>query len=122
MSKSDPNSAIFMEDSEVEVNSKIKKAYCPPQVVAHLNSFCMVAAPGLIPNRLLICCVQVVEGNPILEYCEHIVMPRDGRLVVSRSENNGGPVTYTAAEDLRRDYESGALHPGVVTLTAACTL
>ena len=27
MSKSDPNSAIFMEDSEVEVNTKIKKAY-----------------------------------------------------------------------------------------------
>jgi hypothetical protein len=34
MSKSDPNSAIFMEDSEAEVNVKIKKAYCPPQVEA----------------------------------------------------------------------------------------
>lgn len=34
MSKSDPNSAIFMEDSEMEVNAKIKKAYCPPQVRA----------------------------------------------------------------------------------------
>ncbi len=32
MSKSDPNSAIFMEDSEQEVKTKIKKAYCPPQV------------------------------------------------------------------------------------------
>lgn len=32
MSKSDPNSAIFMEDSEGDVNVKIKKAYCPPQV------------------------------------------------------------------------------------------
>lgn len=32
MSKSDPNSAIFMEDSEMDVNSKIKKAFCPPQV------------------------------------------------------------------------------------------
>jgi tryptophanyl-tRNA synthetase len=32
MSKSDPNSAIFMEDSEVEVSTKIKKAYCPPKV------------------------------------------------------------------------------------------
>lgn len=34
MSKSDPNSAIFMEDSEAEVNTKIKKAFCPPQVGA----------------------------------------------------------------------------------------
>jgi tyrosyl-tRNA synthetase len=32
MSKSDPHSAIFMEDSEADVNTKIKKAYCPPQV------------------------------------------------------------------------------------------
>jgi tyrosyl-tRNA synthetase len=32
MSKSDPNSAIFMEDSEGDVNVKIKKAFCPPQV------------------------------------------------------------------------------------------
>lgn len=33
MSKSDPNSAIFMEDTEQEVKTKIKKAYCPPQQV-----------------------------------------------------------------------------------------
>ncbi|GJP42345.1 hypothetical protein CLOM_g1919 [Closterium sp. NIES-68] len=30
MSKSDPNSAIFMEDEEAEVNVKIKKAFCSP--------------------------------------------------------------------------------------------
>ena len=34
MSKSDPNSAIFMEDTEQEVKTKIKKAYCPPQQVS----------------------------------------------------------------------------------------
>merc|ERR1719482_787541 len=33
MSKSDPNSAIFMEDAEHDVNSKIKKSFCPPGVV-----------------------------------------------------------------------------------------
>ena len=33
MSKSDPNSAIFMEDSDVNVNMKIKKAYCPELIV-----------------------------------------------------------------------------------------
>lgn len=32
MSKSIPDSAIFMEDSEADVNRKLKKAYCPPQV------------------------------------------------------------------------------------------
>ena len=33
MSKSDPNSAIFMEDSASEVKTKIKKAFCPPEQV-----------------------------------------------------------------------------------------
>jgi len=30
MSKSDPDSAIFMEDSEEDVKRKIKNAFCPP--------------------------------------------------------------------------------------------
>lgn len=38
MSKSDPNSAIFMEDSEAEVKTKIKKAYCPPKQVRRTAS------------------------------------------------------------------------------------
>lgn len=33
MSKSDPESAIFMEDTEADVNWKIKNAFCPPKVV-----------------------------------------------------------------------------------------
>ena len=32
MSKSDPNSAVFMEDAREDVERKIKKAFCPPQV------------------------------------------------------------------------------------------
>jgi tyrosyl-tRNA synthetase len=38
MSKSDPESAIFMEDSEADVNVKLKKAYCPPGQV-EVSSF-----------------------------------------------------------------------------------
>lgn len=34
MSKSDPASAIFMEDSEAEVKTKVKKAFCAPGEVA----------------------------------------------------------------------------------------
>ncbi len=63
MSKSDPNSAIFMEDTEAEVNKKIKKAYCPP---------------------------EIVEGNPCLAYCEHIVFPWYGSFEVQRPEHLGG--------------------------------
>ncbi|KIY93319.1 tyrosyl-tRNA synthetase [Monoraphidium neglectum] len=84
MSKSDPNSAIFMEDSEAEVNTKIKKAYCPP---------------------------QVVEGNPCIEYVCYIVFPWFGKFEVSRSEANGGDITFTTPEELREAYASGAVHP-----------
>ena len=52
MSKSDPESAIFMEDSEADVNVKLKKAYCPP---------------------------GEVKGNPCLEYIKYVVMPWTGK-------------------------------------------
>lgn len=84
MSKSDPNSAIFMEDSEGDVNVKIKKAFCPP---------------------------QVTEGNPCIEYIEHIVFPWFSKFELNRSEANGGSKTYTDMAELKADYTSGALHP-----------
>lgn len=33
MSKSDPDSAIFMEDTREDIARKINKAYCPPREV-----------------------------------------------------------------------------------------
>ena len=85
MSKSDPNSAIFMEDSEQEVNTKIKKAFCPP---------------------------EEVDGNPCLSYIHHIVLPWCKVFKVHRPESHGGDKEYTEFESLAVDYKSGALHPG----------
>jgi tyrosyl-tRNA synthetase len=45
------------------VKSKIKKAYCPP---------------------------QIVEGNPCLEYVKYIVLPWFGKFEIKRPENFGG--------------------------------
>lgn len=56
MSKSDPDSAIFMEDSVEDVRRKIKKGYCPP---------------------------QVVEKNPILDYAKYIIFGYYGFLDVT---------------------------------------
>ncbi len=63
MSKSDPESAIFMEDSEVDIKSKIKKAFCP---------------------------VGVVEGNPILDYVKNIIFGARQEFTVQRKKENGG--------------------------------
>lgn len=87
MSKSDPSSAIFMEDSEQEVNSKIKGAYCPE---------------------------VVVEGNPVLEYLKHIIFPVHGKLQIVRTETNGGNKLYDTYDELESDFVAGKLHPGDV--------
>nr|ACG32571.1 tyrosyl-tRNA synthetase [Zea mays] len=87
MSKSDPSSAIFMEDDEAQVNVKIKQAFCPP---------------------------KIVEGNPCLEYIKYIVFPWFGRFEVIRKESNGGNKTFTCMNELISDYETGALHPADV--------
>lgn len=63
MSKSDPNSAIFMEDTKEEVEIKIKGAYCPE---------------------------GIVEGNPCLEYVQYIVFSALKEFVVERPEKYGG--------------------------------
>jgi tyrosyl-tRNA synthetase len=85
MSKSDPGSAIFMDDTVADVNIKIRKAFCPERVVA---------------------------DNPILDYCKSILFPWFGQLTVCRKEEYGGDQTYETYEALAADYEAGVLHPG----------
>lgn len=65
MAKSNPLSAIFMEDSEKDVNNKIKGAYCAPQVIA---------------------------GNPIIDYTKNIIMQSRKEFTVARKPENGGDV------------------------------
>jgi len=84
MSKSDPNSAIFMEDTESDVKSKISKAFCPP---------------------------QVIENNPCIDYVRYIVFFAVEKFVVERSEENGGSITYASADDVEKDFLEGKLHP-----------
>eukprot|EP00966_Prymnesium_polylepis_P224477 5192063-Prymnesium_polylepis.1 len=63
MSKSDRDSAIFMEDSEADVKRKIEKAYCPRQ-------------EGEVAEKPPEESMQLVEDklkNPCLDYVQHIV-------------------------------------------------
>ncbi|CDY35733.1 BnaC03g58540D [Brassica napus] len=79
MSKSNPSSAIFMEDEEDAVNEKISQAHCP---------------------------LKTVVGNPCLEYIKYLVLLRFNEFVV---EQNGGNKTFTSFEDIAAEYESGEL-------------
>lgn len=95
MSKSDPDSAIFMEDTREDVVRKIKKSFCPP---------------------------EIIKDNPIIDYCKHIILPALGSISVTRKEEFGGPKTYTTYEDLEADFKAGELHPGDLKPSVAAAI
>lgn len=88
MSKSKPDSAIFMTDTEADVNRKIKKAYCKP---------------GDVTN------------NPIIDYTEHLIFPalkRTGQaFIIDRPEKHGGKLIYLESRELVSDFMNEELHP-----------
>ena len=84
MSKSTPDSAIFMNDSEEEIQRKIKRAYCP---------------------------IGVVEENPILEYCKYIIFEKFKTLKVERPKKFGGNLEFNSYEELKTAFSQKKLHP-----------
>jgi tyrosyl-tRNA synthetase len=85
MSKSKPNTAIFVNDSENDIREKINNAYCPP---------------------------KQAEFNPILEINKYLLFPRENfKLVLERPEKYGGTVVFESYEELEKAYVSGKIHP-----------
>ncbi len=95
MSKSKPDTAIFMTDSEEDVKRKIIKAYCPE---------------------------GIAEDNPILDYCKQIIFQahfllrekpllQNGKFVVERDDKFGGTVEYSSYEEVRKDFVEKKLFP-----------
>ena len=84
MSKSDPDSAIFMLDSPEDIKRKINKAYCPP---------------------------NDINENPVLEYCKYIIFELIDVFQVKRPEKYGGDVSYNTFDELEKDYKEGKLNP-----------
>jgi tyrosyl-tRNA synthetase len=84
MSKSKPDSAIFMTDTEKEISRKILKAYCPE---------------------------KVVHENPILEYCRYVIFERFDSLEIERAEKNGGTIELHSYRELEELFAKGLLHP-----------
>lgn len=84
MSKSNPNSAIFMTDTQDEIKRKFKKAYCP---------------------------AGEINDNPVLEYCKYIVFEKISEFVIERPEKFGGDATFATYEELEKAFVEGAIHP-----------
>lgn len=46
----------------------------------------------------------------------------NGELVISRTPENGGDVTYKSRVELEKDFSSGALHPGDLKAAASAKM
>ncbi len=85
MSKSIPNSAVFIHDSEDEIRNKINNAFC----VAKDTDF-----------------------NPVLDWCKKIVfMDEKIEFKIERDKKFGGDVSYYNYKELYNDFSDGNLHP-----------
>jgi tyrosyl-tRNA synthetase len=84
MSKSDRNSALFVHDTEDEIRTKVRKAFCPPESAAF---------------------------NPMLDWARKLIFARDGQFVVRRSADHGGDMRFGAPEEADEAYVAGKLHP-----------
>jgi tyrosyl-tRNA synthetase len=85
MSKSDPDSCIYLHDTPDDIKRKIKKAYCVE---------------------------GEVEGNPIIDICRLIILPQYSEgIVIKRDEKFGGDMQLTTYRELVDVYETGQLHP-----------
>lgn len=92
MSKSNPNSAIFMTDTLEEVEKKFKKAYCPE---------------------------GQVEDNPVLEYFRYIIFEKKDKILIERAEKFGGNLEFENYPDLEKDFKDKKIHPLDLKLTCA---
>ena len=85
MSKSDPNSGIFIHNTDEEIKKKINKAWCDE---------------------------GIIENNPILAIAESVIFHEFSEMKVERPEKFGGNVSYSNYSQLETDFVEKKLHPG----------
>lgn len=84
MSKSKPNTCIFVHDSAEEIRKKINASYCAP---------------------------KDVDNNPMLDYSRHIVFRAFKTLEIDRPAKFGGPLSFQSYDELESSFRNGKLHP-----------
>jgi hypothetical protein len=94
MSKSDPDSGIYLQDREDDIRRKIKKAWCP----------------------------EGVPDNPVMEVCRLIIFPYKGEMDIKRPEKWGGDLHFDSYEELRSVYGKKELHPADLKKAVATQL
>jgi len=85
MSKSKPETAIYMTDDEKDVERKIMNAFCPE---------------------------GEIEFNPLIDWAKYIVFINEkAKLEVKREKKFGGDKIYKSFDELVKDFGNKKLHP-----------
>jgi tyrosyl-tRNA synthetase len=84
MSKSNPESSIFIHDSKEDMKRKMKKAYCPE---------------------------GQIEDNPVIDICKYLVFNNVDEMTISRPEKFGGDMQIESYSMLEEVFSTGQLHP-----------
>ena len=84
MSKSKPETCIFLYDTPEEIKLKTSHAFCPE---------------------------RTIEFNPIIDIAKHIIFRENPTFKIERPAKFGGPIEFQNFQELERAYISGKLHP-----------
>jgi len=84
MSKSVPETCVFIHDSPGEIRTKIKNAFCPE---------------------------RTIEFNPVIEICKYIIFRERKTFTVERPSKFGGTTEFSSYGELEDAYKAGKLHP-----------
>jgi len=94
MSKSKPETCIYMHDTEEDIKRKLSKAYCPE---------------------------KIIDGNPIFDYLKFLVFKKYDSIKIERPSKFGGDINVSY-DELTKIYSNGSLHPTDLKNTAAVYL
>lgn len=84
MSKSKPETCIFIYDAPAEIKQKMKKAFCPERTTAF---------------------------NPVLDICRYIIFREKQNFKIERPPKFGGNREFHSFSELENAYSEGRLHP-----------
>ncbi len=84
MSKSKPETCVFIYDSPEEIRQKISKSFCPE---------------------------KTVKFNPVMEFCKYIIFREKSTFAIERPTKYGGKIEFHDFQELAETYSKGNLHP-----------
>lgn len=84
MSKSKPQTCVFIYDKPEEIKQKLSRAFCPE---------------------------KIIKFNPVIEICKYIIFREQSVFKIERPIKFGGNVEFENFQELEAAYSEGKLHP-----------